>query len=402
MYEQPRLEAEPTRILTIRKKWRVTGEVMLNALLVAASCRGWRADPVLAGMPDVKNRHLLQLTMPRPSTGCPRAARELRGANGTAAAGSYTGSARCVLHFWHYRTPLSSLVGERLLAHKPLHQRLLQRVGVRVPSVLPLPRSVDTMEWAAFDAWLERNGAHVRFPAVLKPEEGSGGSGVVVGVPSAAALYDLVARRTLGEGGGRYSHGLIEQMVHGRHYRIVAIDGEVVDIVQRLRPRVVGDGLHTVAQLAALSDRRRRATQQSTIVIDRAFLLAQGVNASSHIPSRGESVDVNDKVANRLGGGMWFVPRSHWPPDVRELVARVMSTLPQAQRIIGIDFISPNISLPVRHGWVNEVNNQPALKPHFHALGRPHGTCPLDVSNAVLDALVGPRPRPKLKRAAAL
>ena len=82
-------------------------------------------------------------------------------------------------------------------------------------------------------------------PCVAKPAEGtSGGAGVAGGVRSVDDLWRVCAS------GSRWgSRVLVERTVVGNEYRLLLLDGKLLDAVRRRPPTVTGDGRSTIGEL---------------------------------------------------------------------------------------------------------------------------------------------------------
>src|SRR5690606_40327359 len=89
---------------------------------------------------------------------------------------------------------------------------------------------------------------------VVKTARGEQGAGITVGVRTPQALRTAVdlARRFCPD-------VLIEERRHGEDLRVVVIDHEVVAAAVRRPASVIGDGVHTIAELIERQSRRRAA-----------------------------------------------------------------------------------------------------------------------------------------------
>jgi cyanophycin synthetase len=139
---------------------------------------------------------------------------------------------------WRHWVPLDDAVTLRLALDKTAVHDILSRAG------LPLP---EHEEWDAG----KLNGA-VEFleradgPCVVKPTGGASGSGATTGVRTRDQLLRARLRAA------RLSRRLlIERQAEGDMYRLLFMDGELLDTVRRRPPRVTGDGRATIRELIA-------------------------------------------------------------------------------------------------------------------------------------------------------
>ena len=192
-------------------------------------------------------------------------------------------------------TEIDGPVTLAVLHNKPLTHRILAGAG------LPVPRH------ACFT--LKRVEPAVRFldslggDAVVKPAAGTGGGrGVTTGVQTRSHLARAAAHAAV------YCDELmIEQQFTGENYRLLYLDGELVDAFLRKAPSVIADGRSTVAQLVhrANEERERVGVGQSqtllTLDLDMKRTLArQGLSLRS-VPPAGTVVMLKTVVNENRG-----------------------------------------------------------------------------------------------------
>lgn len=288
---------------------------------------------------------------------------------------------------------------------KVLMARRLAAHGIPVPEhvVVSLDRLADAHRF------LDRVGTVVVKPA----RDTSAGRGVTTSVRDAAALRDAaVAAAAAAARAGRTSRSgslparlrakyrevaevplLVERQVPGANYRLLYLDGELVDAVRRAVPTVVGDGASTVRGLVLRcaaergADPVERGGDVVTIDEDMRLTLAQQGLALDSVPDAGDVVVL--KTAVNEGAIADQAPaRDALCSDVIEQGARAARLV--GGRLVGVDVITPDPAQPLNAvgGCVLEVNTTPGLAYHCH--GRPGG---VDVAEIVLRRLTGVRAR---------
>ena len=138
---------------------------------------------------------------------------------------------------------------------------------------------------------------------VVKPASGTGGGrGVTTGVRT-----DFQLARAAAAAAVYGDQLLIEEQVKGDNYRLLYLDGELVDAFVRRPPTVVGDGRSSVASLvrAANAERLRRgaAVSQVLLTVDfdmRRTLARQGLSLRS-VPPAGSTVILKTVVNENAG-----------------------------------------------------------------------------------------------------
>ena len=261
----------------------------------------------------------------------------------------------------------TSAIAEAIAQDKELSKRLLHAAGV------PVPRGRAVRD--ADDAWAAAQ--VIGLPVVVKPLDGNQGKGVTVNILNEAQLRAAYAvaiefRHTV----------LVERYMPGNDFRLLVVGDKLVAAARRDPPKVVGDGVHTVAQLVDMvnADPRRgdgHATSLTKIRFDdiaRSCLRSQGFEADS-IPNKGQRVNLRNN-ANLSTGGSATDVTDDVHPDVaaRAVTAAHMVGL----HICGVDLVCDSILRPIEEqgGGVVEVNAAPGLRMHLSpsfGKGRPVG-----------------------------
>ena len=271
----------------------------------------------------------------------------------------------------------TSAIAESIAQDKELSKRLLHAAGV------PVPRGRAVRD--ADDAWALAQ--EIGLPVVLKPLDGNQGKGVTVNITTEAELRAayLVAsefRDTV----------LVERYMPGNDFRLLVVGDKLVAAARRDPPKVVGDGVHTVAQLVDIVnlDPRRgdgHATSLTKIRFDDIALTclqAQGFDAAS-VPQKGQRVNLRNNANLSTGGSATDVTDDVHP----DVAARAVSAAHMVGlHICGVDLVCDSILRPIEEqgGGVVEVNAAPGLRMHLSpsfGKGRP-------VGEAIISALFKP------------
>jgi len=246
-----------------------------------------------------------------------------------------------------------------IMGNKVLTYRLMAEQGCRVPqhvrcTVSNLAPAIDL---------LRRLGR----PLVVKPVGGTGGGrGVTTGITSATDL------RRAAWFAARYDTDiLVEEQIAGHSYRLLYLDGRLIDAVRRDPPRLTGDGRKTIRQLVDAENARRLTgrpfTALSPLRLDRDacnYLASQGLSPSSR-PAAGETVVVK-RAVNENTAAENHIVRDQVHPATAELGGTLATNL--GVRLAGIDVIAHDIALPLTpdNGLIGEINTTPGL--HHHQL----------------------------------
>jgi cyanophycin synthetase len=259
---------------------------------------------------------------------------------------------------WQSNVKLDDPVTVRLSLDKVVCSGILKEAGLPVPEHVVFNDS----DLAPARARLEDTGDSW----VVKPAGGTGGGqGVTCGVRESDDLARACLRAR------RWDRRLLmERQLDGDEYRLLLLDGELLDVIRRRPPAVVGDGRSSVEALIDQENRHRRDARGRAglmpIGVDLDCLLAvraSGLGLTS-VPQAGERVRV--KTAANSGGPADTETVRHVAPDLVEqaaLAARVVGI-----RLAGVDVIGTDLTRPLAQsgGAIVELNAMPGL--HYHYL----------------------------------
>jgi cyanophycin synthetase len=269
-----------------------------------------------------------------------------------------------VLRVHDHITSLDDLATGTIAANKPLVDRLLAARG------LPVPRSVVCRFDDARTGWAFAGA--LGCSCVVKPARGTGGgTGITTGVSGKVALVAAMARA-----GGHCHDVIIEEHLPGDNYRLLYLDGELLDALQRRPPTLCGDGRATIKQLIAADDERLRergvGLDRSPFAIDRELrrALRDSGRRLSTVPGSGELVRLKAVVSQN--GTQYNEPvNDRVCPAVAQAGAQAAAAV--GVRLAGVDVITtdPSVPLGASGGAIIEVNTTPGLHYHYMVTGEP-------------------------------
>jgi cyanophycin synthetase len=282
-------------------------------------------------------------------------------------------SIRVTLNF----SPLDDSVTLRLAGHKPTVYKILADEGVPVPRHI----AINCFDLKAARAFLRSSTR----PVVVKPASGTGGgAGVTTNITDTWRLMRALAQaRSFG------GVALIEEQIEGNNYRLLYLDGEMIDAVERKPPSITGDGTSSIGTLVRRENALRVKTgpslAQALLHIDvdmRHSLEAQGKSLRT-VPAKGEIV----RVKTVINGNRAEENEPAFAQICESTVAmgrRVVERL--GIRLAGVDIITsnPGIDLANSGGVVIDVNTTPGH--YYHYLKKGHE---FQVAIAILRAALG-------------
>jgi cyanophycin synthetase len=266
-----------------------------------------------------------------------------------------------------------------LTSDKPLVHELLIAAGLPVPPYV----EVDWKDPGQAYSFLAQH----RGPFFVKPATGTGGG---AGVTGNVATADELSRVCLSV--GRWSQRvLVEQAIEGSEYRLLFLDGRLLDAVRREPPAVLGDGQSTVAELLDAENVRRigtpdrRELRAIRIDLDLEMTVSRGGYGLDSVLPAGEKLRLKSAVSENARADN---------ATVHDLSPALVSDARRAAdvghlRLAGIDLVTPDpsASLGKAGGAILEVNSPPGLHYHYVVEDPPRAT---RVAIPILEKLLAP------------
>ena len=264
-------------------------------------------------------------------------------------------------------TDHTNAIGEAIAQDKELTKILLHAAGVPVPQ----GRSVSNPE----DAW--KAAIEIGGPVVLKPRDGNQGKGVAVNIKT---REEVLAAFTVAS--AISSDVIVERYLPGHDFRLLVIGNQLVAAARRAPPEVIGDGIHSIAELIEninLDPLRSdgHATSLTKIRVDSITLatLAKHSYTIQSIPPKGEPVALRNN-ANLSTGGTATDVTDNVHPELAACAVEAAQMI--GLDICGVDVVCETVRKPLQEqgGGIVEVNAAPGLRMHIQpsfGKGRPVG-----------------------------
>jgi cyanophycin synthetase len=274
-------------------------------------------------------------------------------------------------------TGRTSYIAVELAQDKEETNKILANCGLPVPRQ-ELVRSAERAVRAA-----ERLG----YPVVTKPYNGNHGRGITVGLKNADEV-----RAGFAAAAEHSTSVIVETMLSGADHRLLVVGGELIAATLRTPGQVVGDGVHTVAQLVDLvnADPRRGVGHEKVMTrieldVQATEMLKRQDLTPADIPAQ-DQVVVLRSTANLSTGGTATDVTDIIHPDNREMAVRAVTAI--GLDVGGVDFLCPDISESYKAtantgAGICEVNAAPGFRMHV----APSIGTPRDAAGPVIDML---------------
>lgn len=206
------------------------------------------------------------------------------------------------------------------------------------------------------------------FPNVIKPVDGTGGSGVIANIQNEAEFKKALSfvRNDLGK-----KNIIVEKHFDGRGYRVYVVDNQVIAAFDRIPANVVGDGKKNIKTLLDEKIKIRNenpALFKRPIKIDKemyALLEAQGYTLES-VPKKGERVFLKTKNNVSSGGDSRDVT-DELTDEIKEIAVKATKAIPGLLQA-GLDII---VNKETNTAVVLEINARPSIRNHlFPMIGK--------------------------------
>jgi cyanophycin synthetase len=207
----------------------------------------------------------------------------------------------------------------------------------------------------------------IGYPVVIKPVDGSHGSGVTVGISDddgVLSAYNEAAKYN--------TTVIVEKYIEGNDYRVLVINGKAAAASMRIPPSVTGDGKHSINELIGIENENpergygheKILTKISIDNVMLSCLKEKGLNID-YIPLPGETVILR-RNANLSTGGTAKDCTDMIHPDNIECAVRSAEAV--GLDVAGIDICTKDISKSIitEEGAVLEVNAAPGIRMHMY------------------------------------
>lgn len=275
------------------------------------------------------------------------------------------------------KTRLDSLMTYLVMENKIASKLVLSENGVRVPVGRDYAKMEDALKDFSFFQKRKK---------VIKPVTTNFGIGIGISSPN-----DSLENFTyfVKEAFSHSSSIIIEEFIEGPEYRFLVLGDEVVAVCNRVPANVIGDGVHTIAELISEKNKDPRRGEGHITALEkiqmseteRLVLSGYGYDFTT-IPKLGEQVFLR-KNSNISTGGDSIDVTDFVHPEFKTIALQAAKAA--SAKICGIDIISSAITETPNpeHYAVLEINFNPVL--YIHEF--PYSGTARNVGDKILDLL---------------
>ncbi|WP_456404796.1 hypothetical protein [Thiolapillus sp.] len=164
---------------------------------------------------------------------------------------------------------------------------------------------------------------------------------------------------------------VVEEYLQGKNYRVLAGNGEIISVIRRFPPFVVGDGQSSISTLIDKENSIRDEMGLRPVIHPipknrqtRRYLKKQGLSLTS-VPEEGRQIILFNRISLAPGGVVETISLDQIPPMNRRLFLRILELFDA--NILGIDVIMKD---GIENPWNEqkciflEVNSRPFTAMH--------------------------------------
>lgn len=200
----------------------------------------------------------------------------------------------------------------------------------------------------------------IKYPVVAKPTNGTQGRDVMTDIKDKYELIDKISKFREND------NILVEEQLIGKNYRILVFNRKIIDVIERIPPIVIGNGISTLEKLIELYGISQKEKDFFEVYnYDTNLIKSQGYNINDIIPKNKEIL-LTKTVNFHNGSQIKRINITKIHPLNIGMFIKTNDVL--NLDLSGIDYMTNSIEDPYyMHGAVIEVNDGPDMKIHYVA-----------------------------------
>ena len=263
-----------------------------------------------------------------------------------------------------YHSKINNPESARIANDKSITSRILQINNIPIPNYV----SFNIKENSFKELKKSIINKKINYPLVLKPTSGQQGKGVILDIRNFNELKKNIIKLSklkIIKNNKKVNTNtcIIEEQKQGNSFRIFIINNKILDIYTTEKSSVIGTGKHNVLQLININNKKADNKTVFPIKYDKRLILSQ-ISLKSIVP-KNKKIIVSNIATRRNGGKISKIELKNVHPDNIKMFKKVQKVIGLTRS--GIDYITNDISISWKkgNGFVNEVNDQPAIDGHL-------------------------------------
>jgi cyanophycin synthetase len=206
------------------------------------------------------------------------------------------------------------------------------------------------------------NNYDLKFPAVLKPIDGMQGTDVHTFIKTRSQFIKILEQLLI-----KYDSIMMEEQVYGDNYRIFVFNNQIMDVIKREQPFIIGNGIDTVEKLIINKNNDQiKKKLFPTKKIDYDYILEQGYNKDDIIKQK-EKIFITNTINFHNGANPVRINLDEISNENKDIFIKAHKLI--NLECSGIDYMSSDIKVPYyeNDGHIIEINDMVDTKIHIDA-----------------------------------
>ena len=256
----------------------------------------------------------------------------------------------------YYDKNLNSKDSHYIAKNKNLTSKIYQENNIPVPKYFLITK--DNVEYFYKNQPLN-------YPCVLKPTDGSFGRGVNTNIKNKKEFINILDNLI-----NKYDNIMYEEQIEGRNYRVFVFQEQVLDVIEKERPYVIGDGINTIQYLINKTNVEKVQNKLFGTIMkdsDWEYIKSQGEYYPDSILENNKKIFITTVLNLHNGAIPVRIPVSEIPVENIELFKKACKNINAISG--GIDYVSPDIKIPYyeNNGRILEFNSKAGVIIHRNA-----------------------------------
>ena len=220
----------------------------------------------------------------------------------------------------------------------------------------------------------------IEYPCVLKPVDGMQGTDVNTFIKN-KKQFTIILNKLL----DKYNEIMYENQVYGDNYRIFVFNNEIMDVIKREQPFIIGDGINNIDKLIETKNKLQKDKNLfPTKNIDYDYILEQGYHKDDILETN-KKIFITNTINFHNGANPVRINLNNIPQINKTMFIKAHKLI--GLECSGIDYMSDDISIPYNEndGHIIEINDMVDTKIHIDA---DNGSDPNFLFNNILKSLM--------------
>ena len=240
--------------------------------------------------------------------------------------------------------------------NKPLSNTIFKNNGIPVPDHYIIDNS---------NKYYYLNDFNIKFPCVLKPVDGMQGTDVHTFIKNKKQFADILNSLL-----NKYMKIMFENQVYGYNYRIFVFNNQIMDIIKREQPFIIGNDTDTVDKLIIQKNRLQLEKKLFPVKkIDWDYIHDQGYT-KENILEKNKKIFVTNTINFHNGANPVRIDLDSVPEVNKNMFIKAHKLI--ELECSGLDYMSNDITVPynINDGHIIEINDMVDTQIHIDADNR--------------------------------